>query len=169
MAQTCSGRSSLGLTRKILTLQRPAETNGCWVSSRLHHMSVQLLSLLGLRSFQFDSSAALFSDVGRPLCFGAIVDSTGIFHVTGWLTDPLNRCFGRRGTIFIPALISSVADSPWMTSVHSEVYRFLTCIWSGLTNTWYHLFIARFCLGLGIGPKSGGSPHLPMLSADKPP
>ncbi|TFK54520.1 hypothetical protein OE88DRAFT_1655224 [Heliocybe sulcata] len=54
-----------------------------------------------------------------------------------WLTDPLNRMFGRRGTIFIAA-----------------VFSFLTCIWQGVTNSWEHLFVARLVLGLGIGPKS---------------
>ncbi|KAI9456302.1 MFS sugar transporter [Russula earlei] len=54
-----------------------------------------------------------------------------------WLTDPLNRMFGRRGTIFICGLLS-----------------FLTCVWQGFTNSWVHLFAARFVLGLGIGPKS---------------
>ncbi|KAG7090877.1 hypothetical protein E1B28_009958 [Marasmius oreades] len=58
-----------------------------------------------------------------------------------WLADPLNRFFGRRGTIFITALVS-----------------FITCIWQGLTNTWWHLFIARFVLGIGIGPKSATVP-----------
>ncbi|KAF9451301.1 H(+)-myo-inositol cotransporter [Macrolepiota fuliginosa MF-IS2] len=58
-----------------------------------------------------------------------------------WLTGPLNRQFGRRGTIFITALVS-----------------FLTCIWQGVTNSWPHLFIARFVLGLGIGPKSSTVP-----------
>ncbi|KIM20111.1 hypothetical protein M408DRAFT_309162 [Serendipita vermifera MAFF 305830] len=66
-----------------------------------------------------------------------------------WLTDPLNRRFGRRGTIFITAFISAIA-----------------CFWSGLTNTWYHLFIARFCLGLGIGPKT---PTVPVKTPKKPP
>ncbi|KAL5523633.1 hypothetical protein ACEPAG_7806 [Sanghuangporus baumii] len=54
-----------------------------------------------------------------------------------WITDPLNRLFGRRGTIFI-----------------SATFSFLTCIWQGVTNSWQHLFVARFVLGLGIGPKS---------------
>ncbi|KAH9983618.1 hypothetical protein BJV74DRAFT_776813 [Russula compacta] len=58
-----------------------------------------------------------------------------------WLTDPLNRRFGRRGTIFICAVIS-----------------FVTCIWQGFTNSWPHLFVARFVLGLGIGPKSSTVP-----------
>ncbi|KAF5351753.1 hypothetical protein D9756_007419 [Leucocoprinus leucothites] len=58
-----------------------------------------------------------------------------------WLTEPLNRLFGRRGTIFITALFS-----------------FLTCIWQGVTNSWPHLFVARFVLGLGIGPKSSTVP-----------
>jgi MFS family permease len=53
-----------------------------------------------------------------------------------WLTAPLNNWLGRRGTIFVTALVS-----------------FLACIWQGVTNSWPHLFVARFVLGLGIGPK----------------
>ncbi|EIN11957.1 hypothetical protein PUNSTDRAFT_142156 [Punctularia strigosozonata HHB-11173 SS5] len=58
-----------------------------------------------------------------------------------WLTDPLNRRFGRRGAVFITATLS-----------------FLTCIWQGVTNSWPHLWAARFVLGLGIGPKSATVP-----------
>ncbi|KAM0790923.1 hypothetical protein ACM66B_004230 [Microbotryomycetes sp. NB124-2] len=58
-----------------------------------------------------------------------------------WLTSPLNNRFGRRGAIFITAIIS-----------------FLACFWQAFTNHWWHLFIARFCLGLGIGPKSATTP-----------
>jgi MFS family permease len=35
---------------------------------------------------------------------------------------------------------------------------FATCIWQGVTNSWPHLFIARFFLGLGVGPKSATVP-----------
>ncbi|KAI0035865.1 hypothetical protein K488DRAFT_42360 [Vararia minispora EC-137] len=58
-----------------------------------------------------------------------------------WLTEPLNRVFGRRGTIFISAFFS-----------------FATCIWQGVTNSWPHLFVARFFLGIGVGPKSATVP-----------
>ncbi|KAK4686393.1 hypothetical protein P7C73_g3738, partial [Tremellales sp. Uapishka_1] len=58
-----------------------------------------------------------------------------------WLTDPLNHYFGRRGAIAITATIS-----------------FLACIWSAVTNTWWHLLISRLFLGLGIGPKSATVP-----------
>lgn len=57
-----------------------------------------------------------------------------------WLTDPLNHYFGRRGTIMITCFIS-----------------FATCIWGACTNTWWHFFISRFFLGVGIGPKSSVS------------
>ena len=53
----------------------------------------------------------------------------------------MNKWWGRRGTIFISAFFS-----------------FITCIWQGLTNNWWHLFIARFMLGFGIGPKSATVP-----------
>ncbi|KAL2185466.1 hypothetical protein L209DRAFT_766214 [Thermothelomyces heterothallicus CBS 203.75] len=58
-----------------------------------------------------------------------------------WITDPMNRAFGRRGTIFISCLISALA-----------------CFWQAFTNTWWHMFIARFFLGFGIGPKSATTP-----------
>ncbi|KAK1776985.1 hypothetical protein QBC45DRAFT_452751 [Copromyces sp. CBS 386.78] len=58
-----------------------------------------------------------------------------------WLTDPMNKKFGRRGTIFISCIISAVA-----------------CFHQAFTNTWWHMFIARFYLGLGIGPKSATTP-----------
>jgi len=58
-----------------------------------------------------------------------------------WLTAPLNNWLGRRGTIFLTATLSA-----------------LTCIWAGCTNSWEHLFAARFVLGLGIGPKSATVP-----------
>ncbi|KAL9009420.1 MAG: hypothetical protein Q9173_005550 [Seirophora scorigena] len=58
-----------------------------------------------------------------------------------WLTQPMNRVLGRRGTIFVTCVISSLA-----------------CLWQAFTNTWWHLFIARFILGLGIGPKSATIP-----------
>ncbi|GAA5967400.1 hypothetical protein JCM21900_001041 [Sporobolomyces salmonicolor] len=66
-----------------------------------------------------------------------------------WLTAPLNNWLGRRGTIFVTALLSA-----------------LTCIWSGCTNSWGHLFAARFVLGLGIGPKSA---TVPVYAAETAP
>ncbi|KAK4454955.1 hypothetical protein QBC34DRAFT_481703 [Podospora aff. communis PSN243] len=58
-----------------------------------------------------------------------------------WLTDPLNKKFGRRGTVFITCAMSALA-----------------CFWQSFTNTWWHMFIARFALGFGIGPKSATTP-----------
>ncbi|EKM53881.1 uncharacterized protein PHACADRAFT_145396 [Phanerochaete carnosa HHB-10118-sp] len=57
--------------------------------------------------------------------------------ISCWLTAPLNKWLGRRGTIFVTAFLS-----------------FAACIWQGVTNSWQHLFVARFVLGFGIGPKS---------------
>ncbi|KAI1430662.1 hypothetical protein GGR50DRAFT_698783 [Xylaria sp. CBS 124048] len=60
-----------------------------------------------------------------------------------WLTEPMNNRFGRRGTVFVSCFISAAA-----------------CIWQAFTNTWWHMFIARFALGFGIGPKSATTPIL---------
>jgi hypothetical protein len=66
-----------------------------------------------------------------------------------WLTTPYNNWFGRRGTIFITCLFSAMA-----------------CFWQGFTNTWWHMFVARFALGLGIGPKSA---TVPVYAAETTP
>ncbi|KAI8960524.1 hypothetical protein F5Y11DRAFT_266191 [Daldinia sp. FL1419] len=58
-----------------------------------------------------------------------------------WLTEPMNKKFGRRGTVFISCAVSALA-----------------CFWQAFTNTWWHMFIARFALGFGIGPKSATTP-----------
>ncbi|KAI9848143.1 MAG: hypothetical protein M1838_000639 [Thelocarpon superellum] len=58
-----------------------------------------------------------------------------------WLTVPFNHYLGRRGTIFLTCCFSALA-----------------CFWQAFTNTWWHMFIARFALGLGIGPKSATVP-----------
>ncbi|VEU21889.1 DEKNAAC102823 [Brettanomyces naardenensis] len=57
--------------------------------------------------------------------------------VSCWMTDWLNNRFSRRGTIFLCATFGALCS-----------------IWSALTNTWWHLFIARFFLGFSIGPNS---------------
>ena len=58
-----------------------------------------------------------------------------------WMADSWNRRLGRKWTIFWTCVISAV-----------------TCFWQGFANTWYHLFIARFMLGFGIGIKSATVP-----------
>lgn len=53
-----------------------------------------------------------------------------------WLSDPLNNLFGRRGCIFITALI-----------------LIATPIASGFTHSWQTLFVVRLILGIGMGAK----------------
>ncbi|KAH8174884.1 sugar transporter domain-containing protein [Sarocladium implicatum] len=67
-----------------------------------------------------------------------------------WITEPMNKAFGRRGTVFISCTIS-----------------FLACFWQAFTNTWWHMFIARFFLGFGIGPKSATTPMFAAECAPK--
>lgn len=71
--------------------------------------------------------------VGAPYLCCAIIGC--------WLTEPLNRYLGRRGTIFVSCIIAAIAS-----------------IWQGVANSWVNLFIARFVLGFGIGPKSSTVP-----------
>ncbi|KAF2492702.1 putative MFS myo-inositol transporter [Lophium mytilinum] len=58
-----------------------------------------------------------------------------------WLNYPLNRLLDRRGVIFLTCFISSA-----------------TCLGQAFPQTWKQLFLARFLLGFGIGPKSATIP-----------
>ncbi|KDN37915.1 hypothetical protein K437DRAFT_32084 [Tilletiaria anomala UBC 951] len=81
-----------------------------------------------------------------------IVNSAPYFScalLASWFTAPLNRYFGRRGTIFITCSIA-----------------FITCLWAAFTNSWWHLLISRVFLGFGIGPKSS---TVPVYAAESTP
>lgn len=67
-----------------------------------------------------------------------------------WTNAPLNKLFGRRGTIFISCFIS-----------------FVTGIWMGAADSWYNLLIARFALGFAVGAKSSTTPVYAAESAPK--
>lgn len=66
-----------------------------------------------------------------------------------WLSDPLNHYFGRRGEIFITAIV-----------------LIATPIASGFTHTWRELFIVRLILGLGLGAKAA---TVPIYAAEMAP
>ncbi|CEJ54840.1 Putative MFS sugar transporter [Penicillium brasilianum] len=66
-----------------------------------------------------------------------------------WLTVPFNHWFGRRGTIFLTCCFSAIA-----------------CLWQGFVSTHWSMFIARFALGFGIGPKSA---TVPIYAAETSP
>jgi len=59
------------------------------------------------------------------------------------LTYHVNKFLGRRGTIFVTCLISSVA-----------------CFGQAFVQSWQALFAARFALGFGIGIKSATIPSM---------
>lgn len=62
--------------------------------------------------------------------------------VACWFSDFFNHKLGRKWTIFWTCVISA-----------------LSCIWQGLVSLqWYHLFIARFVMGIGVGIKSATVP-----------
>ena len=67
-----------------------------------------------------------------------------------WTNAPLNKLFGRRGTIFVSCMMS-----------------FITGIWMGAADNWYNLLIARFFLGLAVGAKSSTTPVYAAESAPK--
>lgn len=58
-----------------------------------------------------------------------------------WLNAPLNRFFGRRGTIFFSCL-----------------FAFFTGIWQAVSMSLPSLLAARFVLGLAVGAKSSTTP-----------
>ncbi|KAL4769786.1 hypothetical protein BDW60DRAFT_209667 [Aspergillus nidulans var. acristatus] len=92
--------------------------------------------LLGIESPRFSD---MMQDYITGLVVGAPYLACAIIGC--WLTEPMNRYFARRGTIFISCVVAAVAS-----------------IWEGVANSWVNLFLARFVLGLGIGSKSSTVP-----------
>ncbi|KIV87955.1 hypothetical protein PV10_09233 [Exophiala mesophila] len=66
-----------------------------------------------------------------------------------WCSDPLNKYFGRRGTIFV-----------------SAVFCFLAPIGSAVAQTWEQLLVTRLLLGIGMGCKGS---TVPIFSAENAP
>ena len=74
----------------------------------------------------------------RPWSVGLVNSAPYLCCVLScWFTQPLNAVFGRRGTIFI-------------TSLFSAAFAFA----QAFSQNWQVLFVFRFLMGVGIGPKS---------------
>ncbi|KAJ7224738.1 MFS transporter [Mycena haematopus] len=69
--------------------------------------------------------------------------------VGAWIVDPLNHYLGRRGEIFLTAMV-----------------LFATPIASGFTHSWQALFAVRFVLGIGLGAKNA---TVPIFSSELAP
>ncbi|ESW97020.1 hypothetical protein KL918_000631 [Ogataea parapolymorpha] len=93
---------------------------------------------------QYPSYFGIAEDTDRNTWLIGLINSAPYLccsTISCWMSDWLNEKLSRRGTIFWTCFVSAI-----------------TCIWSGLTNNWWHLFISRFFLGFGIGPKSSTIP-----------
>ncbi|KAK5044803.1 hypothetical protein LTR84_010459 [Exophiala bonariae] len=78
----------------------------------------------------------------KPMVVGLVNSAPYLAcFVSCWLTPWSNRKFGRRGTIF------------W-TAICSAAFAFA----QAFANTWEVLFVLRFLMGFGIGPKSATIP-----------
>ncbi|RYP59585.1 hypothetical protein DL770_010170 [Monosporascus sp. CRB-9-2] len=67
-----------------------------------------------------------------------------------WTNSPLNKAFGRRGTIFISCFVSFAAS-----------------IWMAVAHTWWNLLLGRFFLGFAVGAKSSTTPVYAAESTPK--
>ncbi|KAK0674591.1 putative symporter [Cercophora samala] len=127
------------------------ETTHKWSNPRMLYWVIAICSLCAAVQ-GMDETVVNGAQIFYKEAFG-IADDTWLIGLTNgapylccaivgcWVTEPMNKRFGRRGTIFISCAISALA-----------------CFWQAFTNTWYHMFIARFFLGFGIGPKSATTP-----------
>ncbi|KAJ7291226.1 sugar transporter [Mycena rebaudengoi] len=74
-----------------------------------------------------------------------------------WAADPVNLFLGRRGAIFISAIVGDFTEPlPGLFSV----------IGSGFSQTWQQLFVTRILMGLGMGLKAT---TVPVFSAENTP
>lgn len=101
-------------------------------------------SVINGANLTYPAGLGIGSDSQRDSWLQGLVNSAPYICcglISCWMTDAWNSRLGRKWTIFWTCFISAI-----------------TCFWQGFCNTWYHLFIARFMLGFGIGPKSATIP-----------
>ena len=100
-------------------------------------------------NLSFPQEFGIGSDQGRDQWLVGVINAAPYIASAGlgcWLSDPLNKYFGRRGTIFITAII-----------------LLATPIGSGFTRTWQELFVVRLILGIGMGAKGSTVPVLYVI------
>ena len=103
-------------------------------------------------NLSFPIDFGIGSTSGKDTLLVGLVNSgpyIGASFVGCWLSDPMNFYFGRRGTIFVPAL-----------------FCFLPVIGSACTQSWPKLFICRILLGFGMGMKGS---TIPIYAAENSP
>jgi hypothetical protein len=112
------------------------------VESKLRRRSVQGWDQTGSNAanLSFPVEFGIGSGVGADSWKVGAINSI-IYLVGGgigcWLSDPFNSWFGRRGEIFVSAVI-----------------LFVTPIGSACAQSWQGLFAARFVMGIGLGMKN---------------
>jgi MFS family permease len=133
-----------------------------WHSSKMLWYSISLCAI-GAATQGWDQTGSNGANLGFPEEFHITEGATnewivGIINAIIFLTagligafivDPLNKYLGRRGEIFLTALILTA-----------------TPIWSGFAKSWHELFAARFIMGIGIGAKNA---TVPIFSAEMAP
>jgi sugar porter (SP) family MFS transporter len=133
-----------------------------WHGSKMLWYSISLCAI-GAATQGWDQTGSNGANLGFPEEFGIHHGATnewivGIINAIIFLTagligafivDPLNKYLGRRGEIFLTALILTA-----------------TPIWSGFAKSWQELFAARFVMGIGIGAKNA---TVPIFSAEMAP
>lgn len=109
-------------------------------------------SLINAANIFFPDQFGIGSDSRYDTLILGLVNAAPYFACVAfacWLTDPLNRYFGRKGTILITLVFAAVP-----------------CIWAGLSPSWQVLMASRIVLSIGIGPKSA---TVPVYAAETAP
>lgn len=125
---------------------RPAVTEQTYLS-RVRRHKRECSTLIRSPAAEFG-----IAGTGRDSWIVGVINSAPYLASAGlgcWLSDPLNRFFGRRGTIFITGMV-----------------LIATPIASGFTRNWQQLFVVRLILGLGMGAKGS---TVPVLAAENAP
>jgi hypothetical protein len=122
-------RNSVLVKVKIQLLQIMIATIGLWDWSTL----VPILVLLSCECCAFQVLRDYANRVGSGC----------------WISDPFNTWFGRRGTIFIAAIICV-----------------FTPIGGAFSKSWETLFVSRLILGIGMGLKGS---TVPIFAAENSP
>ncbi|KAI1803125.1 hypothetical protein F4811DRAFT_572306 [Daldinia bambusicola] len=119
---------------------------------KTHKWRVPKLLYLTIIACSIGAAFGIGGDSDRDVLLVGLINSApyiGSALIGCWLSDPLNNSFGRRGCIFISAILCLI-----------------TPILGALTTSWMQFLVSRLLLGIGMGIKAA---TVPIYAAENSP
>jgi MFS family permease len=146
-AQILSGITEVGIKLEVTAQIFRSHQNSVSVKVKIQLLQIMIATI---GSLDWSMLVHTLVPLSCECCAFRILRGYANEIISGcWISDPFNTWFGRRGTIFIAAIICV-----------------FTPIGGAFSKSWETLFISRLILGVGMGLKGS---TVPIFAAENSP